>query len=54
MATAYPEELTADVVLRDGSTLRVRPVRPSDRPALGAFLESLSARSRSTSETTAG
>ena len=30
MTTAYPDELVADVVLRDGSTLRVRPVRPAD------------------------
>src|ERR671930_371932 len=35
-----------DVVLRDGSTVRVRPGVPSDRPALGRFLSELSEESR--------
>ena len=35
MITAdYPRELETDVVLRDGSTIRVRPVRTSDRDGL--------------------
>ncbi|HEX9313034.1 MAG TPA: GNAT family N-acetyltransferase, partial [Actinomycetota bacterium] len=43
---AYPEHRVADVVLRDGSTVRVRPVRRDDEDAVRAFLESLSLRSR--------
>ncbi len=39
---AYPRELEADVVLRDGSTVHVRPVRGEDAPAIRAFLEELS------------
>lgn len=35
-----------DVVLRDGSTARVRPVAPEDESALSAFLEALSVSSR--------
>ncbi|RII43004.1 GNAT family N-acetyltransferase [Galactobacter valiniphilus] len=31
---AYPTRWEADVVLRDGSTAHVRPIRPSDVPAL--------------------
>jgi acetyl coenzyme A synthetase (ADP forming)-like protein len=34
------------VVLRDGSTVHVRPVRPGDRPGLLAFYEQLSGESR--------
>ena len=41
-ATAYPREREADVVLRDGSTVHVRPVRPEDEQAIRAFLEALS------------
>ncbi|MFD6091988.1 GNAT family N-acetyltransferase [Oerskovia sp. NPDC060338] len=33
----YPVEWEADVVLRDGSTTHVRPIRPSDAPALQRF-----------------
>ncbi len=40
------ERTEADVVLRDGSTLRVRPVRPGDLAAVRAFLEELSDQSR--------
>jgi acetyl coenzyme A synthetase (ADP forming)-like protein len=40
---AVPE---ADVVLRDGSTLHVRPTTPEDEPRLRAFLASLSQQSR--------
>ncbi len=39
---AYPFEREADIVLRDGSTVHVRPVRLEDRDAMRAFLESLS------------
>jgi acetate---CoA ligase (ADP-forming) len=35
----------ADVVLRDGSTVHVRPVRATDAPAVRAFFERLSPRS---------
>lgn len=38
----YPAHRQADVVLRDGSTVHVRPVRPGDREALKRFLERLS------------
>lgn len=38
----YPVEFESDVVLRDGSTLRLRPVRPEDEPALLHFFQSLS------------
>ena len=39
---AYPREREADIVLRDGTTARVRPVRPDDRPAVRSFLDALS------------
>jgi acetate---CoA ligase (ADP-forming) len=42
----YPEQFAADVVLRDGSTVRVRPVRPDDEESLRAFLDGLSTESR--------
>jgi len=42
----YPFELETDVVLRDGSTLHVRPVRATDRDGILAFLEALSSDSR--------
>ena len=38
----YPREREADVVLRDGSTVRVRPIRPDDKPQMREFLEALS------------
>jgi len=38
----YPREQETDVVLRDGSTVHVRPVRAADKPALRTFLEALS------------
>jgi acetyl coenzyme A synthetase (ADP forming)-like protein len=47
MSTAtYPGERAVDVVLRDGSTTHVRPVRTDDAPALELFLRGLSADSR--------
>jgi acetate---CoA ligase (ADP-forming) len=39
---AYPRHREADVVLRDGSTVHVRPVRADDAPAVHAFFERLS------------
>jgi acetyl coenzyme A synthetase (ADP forming)-like protein len=43
---AYPDEREADVALRDGSTVRVRPVRGEDRSELREFFERLSEDSR--------
>ena len=43
--TAYPREQEANVVLRDGSTVHVRPVRADDGPAIRAFLEAISSES---------
>ena len=44
MATTvpYPASRETDVVLRDGSTLHVRPIRPNDEPGLLAFYAALS------------
>ncbi len=39
---AYPAHEERDVVLRSGSTLRLRPIRPADAPALLAFYKRLS------------
>jgi acetate---CoA ligase (ADP-forming) len=39
---SYPREHEADVVLRDGSTIHVRPVRSDDEPAIRAFLNDVS------------
>ncbi len=41
-AASYPRDREAEIVLRDGSTVHVRPVRPSDEPAIHSFLEALS------------
>lgn len=38
----YPSEAVADIVLRDGSTVHVRPARRDDRNALRAFLGGVS------------
>jgi acetate---CoA ligase (ADP-forming) len=35
---AYPGDRATDIVLRDGSTVHVRPVRPEDHDAIRAFL----------------
>jgi L-amino acid N-acyltransferase YncA len=40
-----PRHHQADVVLRDGSTVHVRPVRAEDAPAVRTFFERLSPRS---------
>jgi acetyl coenzyme A synthetase (ADP forming)-like protein len=42
----YPTHREATVVLRDGSTLTVRPVRPEDAVELGRFFSDLSLESR--------
>jgi acetate---CoA ligase (ADP-forming) len=44
-AIDYPREREADIVLRDGSTVHVRPVRAGDESAVRAFLEGLSTES---------
>ena len=41
----YPREFDADVVLSDGGTVLIRPIRPDDGPALGRFHDGLSAES---------
>jgi acetyl coenzyme A synthetase (ADP forming)-like protein len=38
----YPRESETDVVLRDGSTVHVRPVQPADEEAIRAFLDAVS------------
>ncbi|MBS1883708.1 MAG: GNAT family N-acetyltransferase [Actinobacteria bacterium] len=42
---SYPINLASDVVLRDGSTVALRPVRPDDAPLLLDFFRSLDERS---------
>ncbi|MGH7696314.1 MAG: GNAT family N-acetyltransferase, partial [Gemmatimonadaceae bacterium] len=44
--TADPDAAERDLVLRDGSTVHVRPVRPEDEARLAAFLHDLSEASR--------
>lgn len=39
---AYPKELEREVTLRDGSRLRLRPIRPADQDRLIAFYDRLS------------
>jgi acetate---CoA ligase (ADP-forming) len=46
VAGVYPAHREADVALRDGSTLHVRPLRPDDRDALLSFFRSLSEEAR--------
>lgn len=46
MAAGYPAHREADVALRDGSTVHVRPARPDDRESLLEFLRELSVESR--------
>ncbi len=45
-APPAPAGAPADIVLRDGSTVSVRAIRPEDQAAMVAFLEGLSLRSR--------
>lgn len=42
VSPTYPREREADVVLRDGSTVHVRPIRADDKPQIREFLEALS------------
>ncbi|MCL6551745.1 MAG: GNAT family N-acetyltransferase [Firmicutes bacterium] len=42
----YPAHREADVVLRDGSTVHLRPVRPEDEAALLTFFRALSEQAR--------
>jgi hypothetical protein len=44
--TTHPGSQEADIVLRDGSTVHVRPARPSDARAMKLLLTRLSDRSR--------
>ena len=46
MAKPLPTHRDGDVVLRDGSTVRIRVMRPTDEPSLLALLQSLSEESR--------
>ena len=46
MATTFPTHLVSDVVLRDGSTVRVRPTRPSDVTRVEDYLIGLSPETR--------
>jgi len=47
MTTAeFPEHLVSDVVLRDGSTVRIRPARPSDETSVEDYLIGLSPETR--------
>jgi acetate---CoA ligase (ADP-forming) len=46
VSTGYPAHREADVVLHDGSTVRLRPIRDGDEEPLRAFLEGLSDESR--------
>jgi acetate---CoA ligase (ADP-forming) len=43
---AFPEHLASDVVLRDGSTVRIRPARPSDETRVEDYLIGLSPETR--------
>ena len=45
MMSAYPAHREVDVTLRDGSTVRVRPIRTEDRGGILAFLRGLSSES---------
>ncbi len=38
----YPRELEREITLRDGTTLRLRPIRPEDAPRLILFYDRLS------------
>ena len=42
----YPTEYQLDIVLRDGGTAHVRPIRPNDAPAVRAMFENLGPESR--------
>ena len=40
-AGTYPRELEAEIALRDGSTVHVRPIRSDDAEAFRAFLDTV-------------
>lgn len=42
MSVPYPEHEASDVVLRDGSTIHLRPIRPDDGPRLLGLYQKLS------------
>lgn len=44
MVAEYPAELEFDIVLKDGATARLRPIKPSDAEALDDLFHRLSAR----------
>ena len=46
MSDAYPAGREVDVILRDGSSVHVRPVREADRAAMAEFFGGLTADSR--------
>lgn len=46
MTVTYPAHREATIVLRDGSTLTVRPIRPEDEAELAKFFSDLSLESR--------
>jgi acetyl coenzyme A synthetase (ADP forming)-like protein len=46
VSAPYPADREADVVLRDGSTVRLRPVQPADEPRLLEFFRGLDPRSQ--------
>jgi acetate---CoA ligase (ADP-forming) len=46
VVASYPAHREADVALRDGSTVRVRPVRESDRDTMLGFFQSLTPESQ--------
>ncbi|HEU5254232.1 MAG TPA: GNAT family N-acetyltransferase, partial [Solirubrobacterales bacterium] len=46
MSSGYPRHREADVVLHDGSTVRLRPVRPEDAEGLAQLFAALSLESR--------
>jgi len=41
-AAPYPQELERDVILKDGTRVRLRPIRPDDAPRLQALYDHLS------------
>jgi RimJ/RimL family protein N-acetyltransferase len=42
MPVGYPATIRRDVALRNGETLRIRPIRPDDEPRLSALYDRLS------------
>jgi GNAT superfamily N-acetyltransferase len=46
IAAPYPAHLETDLVLRDWSSIHLRPVRAADQPAMAALFKGLSPRSR--------